>query len=186
MNRDFSGCNAIVYTQTGDMVCTVKILSHDDAEDFVLVLDTPALKEIYRCDLLILTSPQPYTYKGTIHSHDGTSKRIGLYQEAEAENRREARFKVDLPVVVEHLLFDGKTFRLHTAIEGELLNISRGGLRFRARPDAFAVGNCFLLRIKSGDEEEKVLTTEVVNTLKVSNDCTEFGCLLGNKGGGQQ
>jgi hypothetical protein len=107
------------------------------------------------------------------------NKYIKLYKEQVEENRREIRYKMDLPGTIESLLFDGKSYPLHTMIDVRVVNISKSGMRIITKESALHAENKFTVHIKIG-ENDKRLTGEVVNFRDTPPDKTEYGCRLIN------
>ena len=178
IQKDFSGCNVLIYRENGDLLTNEKIVEHNKNDRTIVVQDSPALNNVKRCGLLILTEPSPYAYKGTIHKHDMLHKLIGLYQEKEAENRKSDRYKVDLPAKIDSLIINGRTYPKQTPLEVRVVNISKSGIRLRAKPNAVNKGNIFDIRVENGGKDYLRLTAEVINCSEVSPEYSEFGCRL--------
>ena len=177
MRREFENCNVLIYNDKGDLLANVKILDYDWREKSIVVKNIPILANVRHCDLLILSSPAPFSYKGTMYQNYDGNKAIKIYQEKEQENRKEMRYKVNLPASIRNFIYDGKDYPLSTPLDVEIVNISKSGMRFRSKPNAFEKGNKFHISMKLGDNE-KTLTAEIVNHLNISADLTEFGCRL--------
>jgi len=179
MKTDFVACNALIYNEDRDLIANVKILEHDRYENSILIKSLPVLNSLKRCELMILTAPAPYIYKGTIHktsiNQAETGKRIRLFNENITENRSELRYKINSSTSIDELIFDGRAYRMHTQMGIQLMNISRSGVRFRAKPNAFTFGNRFQIRINTGGGDT-VLLAEVVNTMNAPLDHSEYGC----------
>jgi hypothetical protein len=178
MRKDFLSCNAFIYSEKGEFLTKINIREYDRNERYIVVPDTPALYDVKRCEVLIIAAPAPYAYKGTIHTHN-LEKVIKLYREEKKDNRSELRFKIDLTASIGSLIYARRTYPMHTPIEVELINISKGGIRFRSDPNSFYHGNVFNVYLKTGGKF-KLLTAEVVNVREPAADFpfdhAEFGC----------
>jgi hypothetical protein len=179
IRKDFTSCNALIYDEDMELLTSVKILSYDRNDNSIEVQSAPILDMVKKCELLILTEPLPYAYKGTIHkpmvNKADTSKMIKLYQENRRENRSESRYKINLSTSADHLMYEGEEYRLHTPLDVQLTDISKSGLRLRAKLNAFAEGNSFNIQLRIGENDTKMLV-EVVNTHDVEPYYSEYGC----------
>ena len=186
MKKDFRACNALIYSEDSDLIANVKVLDYDSFENSIMVKNMPALDSIKRCELIILTAPTPYMYKGTIHktaiNQAEAGKRIRLFNENVTENRKEFRYKINSSTGIDELIYDGKAYRLLTQLEIQLIDISKSGVRFRSKTNAFVNGNRFQVRIKT-DQGSTSLLTEVVNTFDTPLDYSEYGCRFVDKDG---
>jgi hypothetical protein len=157
-------------------LANIKIREYDRRERTIIVKDLPAFDNVIRCEVVVLTSPTPFVYRGTIHKH-GYEKMIRLYREDRRENRKESRYNVDFKANIAGLIYDGKIYPMLMPIDVSVLNISRGGLRFRSAPNAFAGGNRFKILMMFGDDH-KTLTAEVSNCPDPDAENADFGCRL--------
>jgi len=176
MNNDFNSCNALIYDEKGTQLANVKILEYDGLENTIRIKGESALEAGMLCDVLILTAPTPFVYKGRVYDL-AHYKVIRLFQGKTSCKRRETRYNADLPALVEGLVYDGKLFPLKMQMGAQVINISKSGLRFRTSPNALTIGNRFQLRMIVGTDE-KTLTADVVNCLDVPPTASEFGCRL--------
>jgi hypothetical protein len=145
------------------------------------VQDWPELAKVSRCKLLILTSTTPYSYIG-VASKRGIDREIRLFEEKEAENREEVRFKTNLSSNIESLVYDDKRHPLHTPVEVKIVNISKNGIRISAKDNTLINDARFQIKIKIG-ENDKLLTGRVMNVKNVPPDECEYGCRLVGKDG---
>ena len=161
------------------LIATVKILSYDREENSIEVQSEPILDMVKKCELIILTDPLPYAYKGTIHkpviNKSDSSKLIRLYQENRKENRSETRYKISLSTSADSLIFKGEPYNLHTPLDVQVVDISKSGLRLRSKLNAFADGNSFHIQLKIGGTHTKMLV-EVINTIDYAPYYSEYGC----------
>jgi hypothetical protein len=174
--NDFNSCNALIYDEKGRQLANSKILIYDEHENTIRVKGEPSLEAGMLCDVLILAAPTPFVYKGRVYDL-AHYKIIRLFQGKSSCKRRETRYNAELPAMVEGLVYDGKLFPLKMKMGAQVINISKSGLRFRAGLNALTVGNRFQLRMKIG-ADEKLLTADVVNSLDVQPNTSEFGCRL--------
>jgi len=178
---DFTKCNALIYDEEDNLLVNAKIWEHNINEHYIVVQGWPELDGVQQCKLLVLTAPAPFSYKGTIRRHK-MDKLITLYEEHMEENREEIRYKTDLPGNIEGLVYDGKIFSLHTMLDVRILNISKSGLRVRAKYNALNVDDRFSIRIKI-ETNDKLLIAKVVNCGDNPPDQSEYGCRLVSKDG---
>jgi len=182
--KDFTSCNALIYDEDGQLLATVKILAYDRDENSIEIESEPILDMVKKCDLIILTDPLPYAYKGTIHkpipSKADSSKLIRLYQENRKENRSEARYKINLSTSADSLIFTGEAYHLHTPLDVQVIDISKSGLRLRSKLNAFADGNSFHIQLTVGGSDTRMLV-EVINSTDFAPYYSEYGCLFVGK-----
>jgi len=176
MPDDYTKCSAIIYDAEGNHLDSVIIWAHDAEENYVETRDTLSLDVGSLCEMLILTDPAPQAYKGRVHRH-GARKIIRLFQGKSVENRRETRYKTDIPADITGVVYDGRVYPLHTPMSIRLLNISVGGMRINAAYNALTDGARFQVHIKIGDGD-KVLTADVVYREDTPSGGSEFGCRL--------
>jgi hypothetical protein len=183
LSKDFKECNVLIYDVEGNLLVNAEIWEHNIKERYIVVQDWPELAGVSRCKLLILTAPMPYSYLGTIHKRS-FEKLIKLYDEHMEENRKEIRYKTDLPGNIENLVYDWTSYPLHKALEVQIVNISRNGIRIQAKDNTLNVGDIFQINIKiSGND--KLLMGKVANYRYISQDHCEYGCFLVSKDGEQ-
>jgi hypothetical protein len=181
LDKDFSKCNVLIYDKDNNQLANVKIWEHNNKENYIIVQDWPELAGVDRCKLLILTAPAPYAYSGVMSKHN-IDKIIRLYEEHVEENRREVRYKTDLAGVIESLVYEGKSYPLHTSINVRIINISKSGMRIHARGNTLTADDILNVMVKIG-ENDKLLTGTVVNFKDYSPEHSEYGCYLVGKDG---
>ena len=177
-NKDFTNCNVLIYDEEDNLLINTQIWEHDVVERSIVIQDYPELANIKRCKLLVLTAPMPYSYLGTIHKHS-FQKLIRLYEENMEENRKEIRYKIDLQGNIENLVYDKKSYALLTALEVQVVNISKSGMRIYAKDNTLNVGATFQININIGGND-KLLTGKVANSRFMPPDHSEYGCRLIN------
>jgi hypothetical protein len=173
---DFTDCTALIYDEEGNELASVKILDYQANLNTIKVSENPALVAGNRCDVVILMSPIPYMFKGNIHA-GGVYKRITLYKGEEKENRKNSRYKVSLLGLIDNLIYEGKKFRLHTAVKVKMVNLSRSGFRLNAHHNTLSKGDRFTLHVQT-NENLKKMTAEVVNSSDSPFTNTEYGCRI--------
>jgi hypothetical protein len=175
MQKDFLNCNALIYDEAGELLANALIIEYDKAVNSIVVLDMFSSITAKTCDVLIPMAPKPYAYRGQIQGK-GDRKVIRLSQEKTRDNRKDPRYKVDLPALIEGLIYDSKMFAMQTPLEVRLLDISKDGMKFRSVFNALAVGHVFQIRLKIGGND-KILAAEVVFS-KDSPPSSEYGCRM--------
>jgi len=179
IKKDFTSCNALIYDEDGQLLATVKILAYDRIENSIEIQGEPILDMVKKCDLIILTDPLPYAYKGTIHkpvlNKADSCKLIRLYQENRKENRSEARYRINLTTNADSLIFKGEAYHLHTPLDVQVIDISKSGLRIRSKLYAFADGNSFHVQLQIGGSDTRMLV-EIINTTDFAPYYSEYGC----------
>ena len=173
MQKDFLNCNALIYNEAGELLANVIIIEYDKAENLIVVLDTFSSITGKSCDVLIPMAPKPFTYKGRIQTQ-GNRKIIRLSQEKTTENRKDPRYKVDLPASIEGLIYDGKLFAMQSPLDVRLIDISKDGMKFSSSYNTLVIGHIFRIRLNIGGND-KVLTAEVV-FCKDTPPTSEYGC----------
>ncbi|MCL1806572.1 MAG: PilZ domain-containing protein [Oscillospiraceae bacterium] len=176
MLKEYKGCLALIYNEQGDLLTRVRILEYDEGENSIEVEELPELPVGGLCEVMILTAPKPYAYRGRVHKRGGHIV-ITLFQGGEAEHRQETRYKIEMPADIESLVCDGVAYPLHSSVETQVVNISQSGVRIRADYHALSEGDRIKLHIKAGGKD-KLLTADVVNHKDSESEFTEFGCHL--------
>ena len=175
LRKDHTGNTVLIYDSYGNHIKDTVVASHDKVEQHMQVRSMPAELNVNDdCRLFILTSPKPYEYQGKVRKIAG-KLHIALFQGHEMENRAATRYSVNTQAIIDALFVDGKLYKLHTEIEVELINISTGGVRFRAPLFSFNVGNTFQMHLViSGNRKE--LITQVLNHVDKEPDSSDYGC----------
>lgn len=173
---NFAGCAAYVYNAEGALLTEVKIYDHDSETNTIRVSDSSVLSVNLRCELLVLTSPTPFSFSGIVRlTRSGTT--ITLFKGKERENRCSTRYALNSKAVIAEYICDGKAYSLHTPITVDLINISVNGIRIRARFNTLSANDLFNMQLKMG-ERDKVLTARVVNLKNNERENSEYGCAL--------
>ena len=185
MHKDFKNCNAVIYDEEDNKLAKVKIWAYDKEENSIEVDDLPELRADQLCKLLILTEPNPHSFKGRIHQR-GKKKVITLFSGDVKKDRQDLRYEVDMSAHVEGIIRDGKERKLKPQVKTSIVDISKNGIRFRTKSSAFSSGDKLQIRLKSSVIDQ-LLIAEVVSCDDTSGEYLEFGCrLLGEEVGSQQ
>jgi len=176
---DYKDCIALIYDDEGNQLDSIKIASYDkDLQYIFFVRDLP--EEIQPknsfCNVLILTQPSPREYRGKSMRY-GTGFCLALFEGKNVEKRTATRYKTDIKGSIRALVYDEKPYSLHTPVDIECMNISKGGLRFRAPYETLIKGHIVQLHLELKDIEGKISTVMINNILDRKNiDITEYGC----------
>ena len=92
------------------------------------------------------------------------------------EQRSSVRYDVNGTVSVIAYLFEGKAYNLHTPQDAGLINISKGGVRLRMKPNSLSVDDIVHITLQIGDKQ-RILNAHVVN-LNNTEENSEYGCML--------
>ena len=92
------------------------------------------------------------------------------------EQRSSARYDVNGTVSVIAYLFEGKAYKLHTPQEAWLINISKGGMRIRMKPNSLIIDDMVHISLQIGNKQ-RILNAHVVN-LNNTEENSEYGCML--------
>jgi hypothetical protein len=171
----------LIFNEDGQQLTNTKIWDHNLKENYITVKEVFSLIGVIRCNLLILTAPAPYAYRGIIMIRDSEAF-IKLHDEHVTENRRETRYKTNLQGNIESLVYGEKSYPLLKALEAQIIDISKSGLRIFVKDNTMNEGDIFVIRIKLG-EGDKFLTATAVNSRLVPPDQIEHGCRLVSKEG---
>lgn len=174
---DYVGCAVLLFDMESNTIGSTRVTHINNETLCIRVLELPSNLNVGgSCRLLIMTDPLPCEYQGKI-VHDGTEKLIALYSGRTREKRREQRFKVNAQAKLEFLIFNGQTYPLHTPIMMTLINVSVSGARFSAPGYTLAMHNKFQAKINISGAE-KPIAAEVINTVDVDSETSEYGCRL--------
>ena len=177
------GCPVILYDSEGNRLATCEVIKYNNTEMRLEIDDVPDIiktGEVY--DILIICPPTPWEYKGRV-SGSGFKRELALFQGKTKECRSAQRFKVEFPAGIESYVSDGQIYKMHTPVTVKVINISRTGFRFVAKPNTAAFGDIFHMRMKISPNNEKQLEAEVVNTIFRNDLNAEFGCRFLSEGG---
>ena len=174
--KNFTFCRADISDQYGEFLANVKIWEHDAKEGFIEVQPSPALTSGILCNVVIRTTPKPWTYKGRIHEVHGRTI-ILIINEDGTESRYSLRYKANMKARIEGLICEETVYPLHTDIEVEVENISRGGLRLHTRKNTFCIGDKLLARLDNNwPGENPLLILEIINDKEISPEYLTYGC----------
>jgi len=181
LRHDYTGHTVLIYSPDGEYLSKSTVSGHDRKSQWIeLRSELPrSLKKDDICPLLIMTSPSPCEYKGRVVK-DGWKYVFALFKGSVKENRRMERYKISFPVTVEDLIIGGDKFPLFEILTVNIINISRGGVRFNAPLNSLLVGDKFSFRMEIGGDES-LYTAVVVNSVDKDSDLSEYGCQLVNE-----
>ena len=92
------------------------------------------------------------------------------------EKRSSVRYEVNSTVDVVAYISEEKSYALLSPIEAILVNISKGGVRLKMRPNSMSMEDTVQISLKIGDKQ-RLLNAQVVN-IKDGDGSTEYGCKL--------
>ena len=172
---DYTGFPAFIHNNEGESISRTMITSHEKVDKHISLKEFPSELDIGdTCKILILSEPIPREYLGRVKNEYGV-KIIALFQGQDMEKRGATRYKVNFSAFIENLIYSSKTYKLHQPVEIQLVNISTGGMRFKAPPNTISPGDKFQTRIFI-KLDVKVLIAQVVNSIQKDNNDVEYGC----------
>ena len=175
MAMTFTGCAAYIYDETGEVLIKTVVAAHDEENDTIKIDEANELSYMSTYVLLILTEPSPHAFSCILElTADGAV--LKLSDGEEREQRKSVRYPVSGRVIIDSYLDEGKTYKLHTAQEARLVNISTGGLRLKMKPNSLTVDDLVQIAIQT-HAEPRILTAHVVNLLN-ADESSEYGCKL--------
>jgi len=179
LSGDYTGCSVLIYDGSDNHVGSSEAISYDRDTLRMRVQDLPSsFKTGDSCRVLILSSPKLCEYQATIVT-EGAVKYIAMFKGREAERREAIRHKLTAPATITKLIYNGKPYLLHTPVKVEMINISTGGVRFRAPFFTITEGDRFQLHLKIGGVM-KALIADVVNQMDGSSVLADYGCCFVN------
>ena len=180
MGAKLDGCIVYIYDLSGQQLATASVTAHNmhtstiDIEGDIEV--SGLIQDNARYELLILTSPTPHTYSCTAEKR-GSGITLKLFRGGKRELRSDTRYEIRGKIDVFAYLDGGKVFELYTPQEAALVNISRGGIRFKMKSNSLMKGDTVRIRFRL-EQNEKVLTAHVVNNVDSTAGTAEYGCEL--------
>ena len=172
---DYTGFPAFIHNNEGESISRTVIKSHEKVDKHISLKEFPSALDIGdTCKILILAEPIPREYQGRVKNEYG-EKIIALFQGQDSEKRGATRYKVNFSAFIETLIYSSKTYKLYQPVEVQLINISTGGMRFKAQPNTMLPGDKFQTRIFI-KLDVKVLIAEVVNSIQRDQNDVEYGC----------
>jgi len=161
----------------GDHLMDTVVTEHNREEQQIQVGSLPEDLHINdNCSLLVLTSPSPCEYLGKVKKVGG-SVFIAMFQGQEKENRTATRYAVNAPALIDTLITEGQPYSLHTPLTIRLINISTGGVRFRAPYYSLADGDVFQMRMIISQNKKKLIA-QVVNHVDNEPSSSDYGCIF--------
>ena len=171
---NYVNCPVLVYDEDDNNISRTTIIEYDmNSKRITLEEPQVSLKDGDTCRLLILTEPSPREYQGRLR-RDIWGEHFALFKGQAREGRQAARHKVNLVAFIENMVCDGKAYPLHNPVPIKLINISVGGMRFRAPANTLTNGDRFQTSVVLKGEK-KLLIAEVVNHNE-DGDNSEYGC----------
>ena len=172
---NYLNCPVLLYDEDGNDISRSKIVEYDMNSKRVILETVPScLKDGDTYRLLILTEPSPREYQGRF-KRDIWGEYFALFRGQAREGRQAMRHKVNMLAFIENMIYDGKAYTLLKPLEIQLINISVGGMRFRAPLNALTSGDRFQTSVALKDEK-KLLIAEVVNHRQANQTSAEYGC----------
>ena len=172
---DYTGYPAFIHNNEGESISRTMITGFEKVDKHISLKEFPSELDIGdTCKILILSEPTPREYLGRVKNEYG-EKIIALFQGQDSEKRGATRYKVNFSAFIENLIYSSKTYKLYQPIEIQLVNISTGGMRFKAPPNTISPGDKFQTRIFI-KLDVKVLIAQVVNSVQKDENDVEYGC----------
>jgi len=98
-----------------------------------------------------------------------------MFQGQEKENRAAARYKVNTPAYIDAIIVDGQLHTLQTPVNVILINISTGGVRFRAPYYSFDKDDELQIHLIISNNR-KIMTAKVVNLHDNGTASSDYSC----------
>jgi len=175
MPVDFKGCSVYVYDLSGGLVVKTTVLGHSLANSAITLPMLPELEDQTKYNLMILCDPSPYSFSCISDIKDSIVTFV-LIKGDVREQRSHVRYAMSGTVSVVDYLHEGKAFALHTPQDAGLVNISKGGMRLRMKPNSLSLDDMVHICLDIG-EKTRVLCAHVVNLFN-ADDNAEYGCEL--------
>lgn len=177
LGSDFTDCSVFIYDVNDNHIGSTTIIAYNKSEQRIRISAIPKeLKVNDNCRVFILSSPSPCEFQGKL-KREGSNSFIALFQGHEKDNRGAARYNVNAPALIDYLFVDGKAHPLQTPIRIELINISTGGVRFRAPFYSLEKGDTFRVHL-SISNNKKMIIAEVTNCIDNEPEYSDYGCLF--------
>jgi len=177
LSDNYTGCSVLIYNTDGEHLLDTVVSEHNREAQQIQVSALPEDLHVNdNCSLLVLTSPSPCEYLGKVKKVGG-SVFIAMYQGQEKENRTATRYAVNAPALIDTLITEGHPYLLHTPLAIKLINISTGGVRFRAPYYSLADGDVFQMRVVISQNKKKLIA-QVVNHVDDEPASSDYGCLF--------
>ena len=174
-NTDYVGSHVLVYNDEGENIFDTIVIEYDKVDKHIILEELPPELSVGdTCKLFVLTEPTPKECFGRI-KFDAGKTIVAIFKEQSKEQRRATRYKVDFTGSIEKLVYDKQPYALHEPVEVKLINISTGGVRFKAHPDTISKGDSFHMRVAIRSEV-KLLIATVVNNKEINSENAEYGC----------
>ena len=178
-SRDYTDCNVLIYDVRGKLLVQTIVREHDKKSMYIKVDKKPDINVHEHMKLLIMSSPVPSEFFGRF-IRIGREREIALFQGKEREMRQASRYQVELPAQIEGHIEAGAMNPITPPLEVKLINISTNGLRFSSSTMEFRDGQLIQMRLKIGDNDQK-MSIQVVHRKRVNDaKLIEFGCRIVN------
>ena len=175
MLPDFNGCAVYIYDLSGKLIAKTTVVLHNTANSAIDVSFVPELADQSKYNLLILHAPSPYSFT-CVCVAKGDVTTLLLVDGDVKEQRSDFRYEMSGTVNVLAYLYEGKAFKLLTPIAAGLVNISKGGMRLRMKPNSLSIDDMIHVSLDIGDKR-RILNAHIVN-LDNADDYAEYGCEL--------
>jgi hypothetical protein len=179
MTRNFTGCTVLIYDESGKQLAATKIWEHETKENAIGIEDFPQLIPDEKYDLFILAYPSPYTCKGKVTVR-GFTKYILLFKGKNSEYRKQTRYPVDYEAEITGMIYDDVPYEMLAPVKIRLVNISKGGIRFKGKYNILMTGDYFRFCMRI-DNTDKLLVARVVRRVDHGKNESEYSCQLVDK-----
>ena len=172
MIPDFNGCPVYIYNSSGKLLAKTTVVEHNTANSAINVSFIPELQDQSKYNLLILSNPSPYAFS-CVSVVNGDLLTLLLIEGDVREQRSDSRYEMNVTVSVIAYLFEAKAYRLLSPLKAVLVNISKGGIRLRMKPNSLSIDDMIHVSLDIGDKR-RILSAHVVN-LNNADDYAEYG-----------
>ncbi len=181
--NDYSGCRVIVKdTNTQKIISDTKIIEyHKEFHSILVRLPTGTNVRTERFSLLIFTQSELVAYSGTVRKDFNLGyTEIALYSGKQKEDRKAARYNVNITGSVDALLFDDgsekkQLIKLNKPLDVLVINMSSGGVLVSTLPDCFRI-NTLIRLVVTLDSDVTTLYCQIVRFVDININNAQYGC----------
>ena len=170
---NYQDCYVIVYDKFGNELIKTQITDHNTDTSIIEVSGFIKHDESEHLSLLVLSSPAPLSYLGTLKRSGMVTSDIAIFKGQKKEDRSSIRHKINASALLDNLQehIVNKSFPL----EVELIDISQSGTRFRGKRGILRIGDKFRMHIINSAVGHS-LVAEVKNSRDADIWNVEYGC----------
>ncbi len=174
---DLTDCRVVIKAQdTDEVIFESKVISHDKHYHNIRIGAPRGTKGRDRVTAIVFAEDEVIRYLGTMRRTGMAGvMEIALYAGETKEDRQAKRYTVNLPAIVDGIVFSEQVVDLRTPLSVLVGNISTSGVMVVAQASSFYSDNIIRVKIDT-DTMKTMLYGLVVRIRVIDGGMEEYGC----------